>query len=203
VRHVVVDPAMRRAGVGRALMDVIAHRLRERGCSRWCLNVKESNVAARTLYERVGMKNAYESVGFKFPWSAAARLPRASDAVDVERVKPEDDAAIEARFDLPNGMLAGFRATPGQLLFALRERGTRAIVGFSRFAPGFPGSFPFRVSRTDLASVLLDTLPSHSHPEHDWLMLTVEDDADLVRAIEATGARTTMRLLHMRGDVPR
>jgi GNAT superfamily N-acetyltransferase len=202
IRHVVVDPAVRRGCVGRALMSVIGERLRVRGCTRWCLNVKDDNVAARALYERVGMTTAYESVAFKFLWAYVERLPRATTAAEIVVPQPEKDGAVETRFDLPRGMLAGFRATPGHMTFVLRDRDTGTLVGVTRFVPETRRAVPFRVVRPDLAAALLDALRPHARPGHESVTITVEDDAELARVIEATGAPVTMRLLHMRGEVP-
>jgi GNAT superfamily N-acetyltransferase len=44
----------RRAGLGRALVEVALERARERGCKRIELDVNEDNTAARALYEACG-----------------------------------------------------------------------------------------------------------------------------------------------------
>jgi ribosomal protein S18 acetylase RimI-like enzyme len=49
-----VDPAFRRRGIGRALMDAAAAEARKRGARRLTLRVLAPNTAARTLYERSG-----------------------------------------------------------------------------------------------------------------------------------------------------
>ena len=54
IAGIAVDPAFRRRGVGRALMDAAAAEARSRGARRLTLRVLAPNTAARTLYERSG-----------------------------------------------------------------------------------------------------------------------------------------------------
>lgn len=75
VRHLVVGPEARRSGVGRALMEAAAARFRAAGLVTWRLNVKPGNVAARRLYEAVGMRMQYESVALRLTWAVADALP--------------------------------------------------------------------------------------------------------------------------------
>ncbi|MBR6113574.1 MAG: ribosomal protein S18-alanine N-acetyltransferase [Oscillospiraceae bacterium] len=66
VGNIAVRPAYRRRGVGRALTEAMAAAARERGLAFLTLEVRESNLAARRLYERCGFrtegvrKNYYE-----------------------------------------------------------------------------------------------------------------------------------------------
>lgn len=52
ILNVGVDPAYRRQGVGKALVSAGLELLRSRGARQVFLEVRESNVAARALYER-------------------------------------------------------------------------------------------------------------------------------------------------------
>jgi ribosomal protein S18 acetylase RimI-like enzyme len=54
VNGIAVDPAWRRRGVGRALIDAAAAESRRRGARRLTLRVFEPNVGARRLYESAG-----------------------------------------------------------------------------------------------------------------------------------------------------
>ena len=54
VRNVVVDPAHRGRGLGRALMQLLAAELRAAGSTCWCLNVEPHNTAALRLYQSAG-----------------------------------------------------------------------------------------------------------------------------------------------------
>ena len=49
VRQIAVDSAVRRQGVGQALMAALRERFLQRGARRWCLNVKPNNWPARRL----------------------------------------------------------------------------------------------------------------------------------------------------------
>lgn len=53
-----VSPAARRSGCGAALVQAAIERASERGCRRIELDTKDTNAAARALYERLGFSNA-------------------------------------------------------------------------------------------------------------------------------------------------
>ena len=54
VTNVAVCPEYRRRGIARRLVDVLIEEARERGITRLHLEVRESNIAARALYESLG-----------------------------------------------------------------------------------------------------------------------------------------------------
>jgi ribosomal protein S18 acetylase RimI-like enzyme len=54
LEDVFVDPGARGRGLGRALVEAVIERARERGCRRVELDVNEANPAAIALYERLG-----------------------------------------------------------------------------------------------------------------------------------------------------
>lgn len=56
ITNVAVLPAFRRQGLARRLLTVLTVKAREQGVTRLQLEVRESNVAARTLYESLGFK---------------------------------------------------------------------------------------------------------------------------------------------------
>ena len=58
VDNVAVFPELRRAGVGRALMEALIARARERDAQFVTLEVRASNGAARSLYESLGFRKA-------------------------------------------------------------------------------------------------------------------------------------------------
>jgi len=60
VMHCATAESARRRGVGRAVMEALAERLRDEGCTRWSLNVKEENAAAIALYRRFGLEVAFK-----------------------------------------------------------------------------------------------------------------------------------------------
>ena len=53
-----VVPALRGRGIGRAVMDAVFARARERGCGHIELNTSTDDHAARALYEKLGFTNA-------------------------------------------------------------------------------------------------------------------------------------------------
>lgn len=58
VHDLVVLPAFRRRGVGRALLEHAAARARRDGCVKLTLEVREDNAPARALYARAGFGDA-------------------------------------------------------------------------------------------------------------------------------------------------
>lgn len=54
ILNLAVDPEFRRAGLGRALVELVVAEALERGLSQVTLEVRENNDAARTLYSALG-----------------------------------------------------------------------------------------------------------------------------------------------------
>ena len=63
VEDVYVDKPARGAGLGRALMEGVIDRARERGCRRMELDTNERNQAAIALYESLGFSGVANSYG--------------------------------------------------------------------------------------------------------------------------------------------
>jgi GNAT superfamily N-acetyltransferase len=202
VRHIVVDPARRGRGFGQALMLAVARRLREQGCAQWCLNVKPDNVVAIALYQGLGMVPQYHSTALRFDWSLVSGLPVAADAV-VRPVVPEDDAVLENTFGLAVGMLAHARAQEGRVIYAVvdQARGD-ALAGVAVFLLAFPGAFPFRVSRPELAGNLLLGLRPHALPSLSHMQVVAENDAELGRLLVERGASVRFEMVHLKGAIP-
>lgn len=80
VLNLAVDPARRRSGIGRRLLQLALTRFREGGAAEVFLEVRESNVAALELYGKegfavVGRRGEY----YRHPTEAALVLRRAPD----------------------------------------------------------------------------------------------------------------------------
>jgi ribosomal-protein-alanine N-acetyltransferase len=56
IENVVVDPKSRRMGIGGLLVQGVLQQARDRGASDVFLEVRESNVAARALYQHLGFR---------------------------------------------------------------------------------------------------------------------------------------------------
>lgn len=203
VRHVVVAPEARGRGAGRALMRASAERFRAAGCARWCLNVKVDNTRAITLYASVGMEKLYESTAMRLGWDVVSRLP-GEEGITARTIEPHEDAALEAAFRMPDGLIATNRARVGWVLLRLVDaaRPEEARVGFACFNPAFPGSFPFRVARPTLARPMLEAVRPYARPEDDVTNVVVEDDAATKHALVEAGAIVRMELLNMAGPIP-
>jgi ribosomal-protein-alanine N-acetyltransferase len=196
--HLITDAAHRRRGVGRALMDAIAERARADGFHRWMLNVKQDNVAARSLYERKGMRVVLTAVSMRVTWADAERLSEVHGVI-VRPLAVADDARFEAALPLQRGENAAFRALPERLL--LGAENASGPVGFAALDPTFPGASPFRVRAPEYARALLDAMQPMTLPGCDHLKLFVEGDPALEAALTAAGAEPVQLLLRMEGEI--
>ena len=197
VRNVVTDPGHRRRGVGRVLMQELERRARAAGATRWCLNVKPENVAARALYEEFGMTVAYAAVALRFAWEVVEKLP--ADPAETRSLEPAEDATVEARFELPRGLIEDARQRPRHHVIGVYS-GTDAL-GVACFSPGFPGAFPFRVARVGLARPLLEACRALALPELNYMQVVVEDDAALAATLIEHGAGVRTEIVHYRGEL--
>jgi len=214
VRHVVVAPEARRAGVGRALMRFVAAELRGTGRRRWCLNVKPHNVAALRLYESFGLEVRHEAAIVRMSWAlldglgpAASAQPasEAAPAVVVRALAAARFSLGEACFGLPRGQLDAV-ARQGRVLFEAvpASGGADAPVGLAAFDPGFPRAFPFRLrSGQSALAPMLHALRARALPVHDHVQLvfelTCEDERVAVARILEAGGTLRDRVLHLEG----
>ncbi len=194
VRHLVTAPDARRRGVGRALLRAV--RARATGAHTWCLNVKRGNTAALALYESEGLAIAWASSAFRFGGDALAgiALPATLRLRALER--PEEDDAVERAVGLRAGQLALGRARKREPL-AL-EDGV-ALGGAAVLDARFPGAFPFRLARTELAGPFVRLLADRAARDH--LFVTAEDQPDVAAALAAAGGALRFELFHMRGEL--
>jgi ribosomal-protein-alanine N-acetyltransferase len=65
--NLAVHPDHRRRGVGRALMDFLLDRAREKRGTKVFLEVRPSNQAALALYESMGFRRLYRRPGYYTP----------------------------------------------------------------------------------------------------------------------------------------
>lgn len=190
-----VAPGARGRGGGRALMDAVRTAAAHAGCTRWYLNVKRDNRSARRLYQRCGLEVEHDSWAMRIAWAQVDALVGDGEAA-ASTVQPADDDAIAARFCLDRQRLSLLRARSTTVLIALTARSE--LVGFAAFDSAFPGAYPFRVARPDLARPLFDACRVHAdRARFDYLHVTVEDDASLARALAAVGAQTSFELVQM------
>lgn len=192
VRHLIVAPEARRLGVGRALLEDVAWRLRAAGCTTWRLNVKPDNAPAIALYRALGMSREYRSNSLRVDWPVLERLP--ATTLQATLVEPADDAALEAAFSLPAGQVAHDRRT-GRVLLRVGP----PLVGFAAFNPDFPGSFPFRARSSEAARAILEAMRAHSRPGATYAGVVVENDDALAATLRAAGAVLRLEFDHYSG----
>jgi len=201
VRIIVVDPSARRRGIGRALMREAAERFRAAKCAAWCLNTFPHNAKAIALYESLGLRRVYISKALRLPWSIvdARRASGGSAGFRARPVEPADDERVEAATSLLPGQLADGRAN-GRVLRQL-EDDTGAVVGAAIFDPKFPGAYPFRVVRPELAWPLLAALRPDARPEDTIVNLVIEGQPEVADELLASGATLRLETQHMRGPL--
>lgn len=196
VTHVVVDPASRGRGAGRALLDAVRSRALAEGCKRWSLNVKHANRSAIRLYDRCGFAVDHDCWAMTTEWPCLMRLDGAPGTVPFVPIA-EDDAELAATLDLDAARLAVMRARPGEVLVGLREGGK--LVAFAAFDPAFPGIHPLRAARVELARPLFEALRPHA--KVDRVVLVVDRDVELRDALVGVGARVLYGLHRMSGGL--
>lgn len=188
VVHLVVDPQARGRGVGRALLEDVRGRVVAQQCLRWCLNVKQDNAAAIALYRRCGFATEHPGWAMRTTWANLATLPDAPEAVVTRTLDAADDALAGGSLGIEAERLALIRGRPGVVLLAAWEGTVPAAV--AAFDPAFPGVYPIRLARPELARSVLDALRPSAR--HDHVFITVERDAALFDRLRAGGAE----LLH-------
>ena len=80
ILNIAVSPEHRRKGVANALVSFVCERSREKNCDTLMLEVRESNISARALYEKhgfevVGRRKAY----YRTPTEDAILMDKKSD----------------------------------------------------------------------------------------------------------------------------
>ncbi len=202
VRHLVTAPEARRTGVGRALLAKVVELARGAGCTKWSLNVKPGNAPAIALYEATGLRRMHASHSLDLAWTMLDSAPVAAEtAVRAQDIVPEDDARVESAMRWADGQLATTRAVSGRVLKSL-ETTDGSVVGAAVFHPDFPGAYPFRVARPELAVVLLRALRPHARAGDTNLGIVVEGQPEVTDALLDLGARLKLDIVHMAGPLP-
>lgn len=198
VRHLVTAPEARRRGVGRALMGAIAELALGRSppCTSWCLNVRHDNTAAIALYEQMGMKAMFPTRALRVRWAIVDAAKKVQNAhIRARVIAPEEDARVEPPMRLLRGQLDVGRNQRGRVVLGLFD--DDVVLGAAVFDPSFPGAYPFRVARPELAFVLLEALRPYARAEDELLNVVVEDQPEVADVLVAAGATVKLDTLHM------
>jgi GNAT superfamily N-acetyltransferase len=199
LRQIVVDPAARRRGLGRALVAACQKQLRAQGARRLRLNVKEDNRGAIALYERAGLHPDFRSAALWMTHTARRRMPGSRAPLVVFTPGEVHDAEIEARFSLGEGQLAHLRSG-ADAVRAVRAAGAGPTLGVMRFSAAYPGAYPFCARHASAARALLGEI-EQIVPGAARYGLVVERDEALVTALCAAGAVLRFRMLQMAGPL--
>lgn len=197
LRLLITATGARRRGVGRTLMEAVRDVLRDAGCGTWTLNVLETNTAAVTLYEKMGLRRVLVSSALRVPWSAVDSMPEVAPV--ARAIAPGDDARVEAELGLSPGILALRRSQGGRSLLLVEEGGH--AVAACAFDPSFPGAQPFFAPRLDLAIALLRAMKPHARPDHSFAFVSLDGQEDVARALVAHGAVLRFHTMRMRGPI--
>lgn len=203
IRNVVSDPRLRGRGHGRALMVESMRLGREKGASRWCLNVKEDNVPAIALYRSLGLQVTWRHHLLRWPWAELSLLPKDS-AISARPVPPKEDEVAETAWSLPRGLLAARRAA-GFLVLGVDD--AEGSVGLAAFDPGHPGAFPFRARDVPAARALFEGMVPARRPldgeawRNTMIQFAAENNEPLAEAFMALGAERLFVILHMKGEL--
>jgi GNAT superfamily N-acetyltransferase len=169
--QLVVEPQHRRSGIARRLLFEAGDRLRAAGCDRWQLNVKRNNVAAYTLYERVGFTYASTCAWITIEPSGVASLPRGGEFT-ARPLDPALDTAAEAWFGLRSGELAWCRSLGTSLVHEVVDAADEP-VGLGVFVTGTRFVTPLRVREVRALAPLIASFPEPGLK----IRLAVEDAA--------------------------
>lgn len=196
VRQLVSDPAVRRQGVGRALLEAFLDSLRAQRFERWRLNVKPENVQAVTLYRSLGLEVVHESVALDFPWEWLEQRGEREPTARVREPEPHEYERLEAALGVPPGLIAGKSMAADTFVRVIEDDGPR---GLGVFDTSFPGCFPFRAESFTYAVQLLRALqPLASQPQ---MRIVLEGAPELDASFLAAGATAHLRFVHMAGPV--
>lgn len=200
VRHIVVVPRYHGQRIGQRLMERVAELMREHGISRWALNVKPENTSAIRLYERMGMRPQWTSQALRFDWALTERLP-AGARLSAFAIEPARDADVEAATQLSPGQLARLRRVRDNVLIAIEDATSGAIVGAAVFAPKFPGAYPFRAASPAVARALLEALQPFACAEPPYMQAVIEGQPELAAALRDAGALLRLDIVHYKGQL--
>ena len=64
ILNIAVSPKFRRQGIAEKLISYVTQRAAEQGCDKLMLEVRESNLAARALYEKLGFYSVGRRKGY-------------------------------------------------------------------------------------------------------------------------------------------
>lgn len=203
VRHLVTAPEARRRGVGRALLEAVLERARAASpsCTSWCLNVKPENRAAVALYESMGLVRRFASKAIRVEWFIVDGRRTLHDAsIAVRIIAPEEDARVEPAMNLMRGELATTgRAREGRVVLGLFDGDTP--LGAAVFNPHYPGAYPFRAARPELALVLLAAIRPYARPTDEWIQVVCEDQPSVADALLAAGATLVLDIVNMSSTI--
>ena len=195
VRQVVVAPEFRKRGVGKQLMAAVAAKLRAAGCTEWRLEVRADNAPAIALYRASGMRPLRDLHLVRMTREVCERFAAGARHAVVP-VTPEDDARLEAAFDLGGGQLHRWRTFRPQC--PIVRIGFHALTQINRELAADHGLlFPFEAPDAETAAQLVAEAVPNMPAEYELQVSRPE----LHRALLAAGARPDEHLIEFTGQL--
>lgn len=152
VGNMIVDPALRRRGIGSAILDAVLEFLDEHRCTRLELSATDEG---RPLYARAGFAPTEPGVSAVLPRVAAIAHGEGADLTDAGPGALDELAAYDApRFGGDRSpLLATMLADPERPLVVARHAG--ALVGWSWLRPEAERVGPLVADTPDFATELV------------------------------------------------
>lgn len=197
VRQIAVAPEFRKHGVGKQLMAAVAAKLRAAGCTDWRLEVRAENAAAIALYRAAGMQPLRDVHTVRMGRDVCEHFAGSrSGRFATTAVLPDDDARLEAAFDLGAGQIHRWRT--------FRPHSPIVRIGFDaltqihrEFAADHGWLFPFEAPDPDTAAHLLAEALPNMPAEYEVQIARPE----LHLALLAAGARPEAHLIEFTGQL--
>jgi hypothetical protein len=161
--------------------------------------VRQENAAGIALYRAVGMDVIRELVSMRMTAEQArAFAATRSGSLRVEDVRPEEDAAIEARWDLGRGQLTRWRRARGPNARLLKIA-DRALAQYTPdFAPEWGLVFPlYAIDRGHAAAIFGAVTEMEMSPVIEMQF----PDGVVAQALQRAGASVLERLYEMGGPI--
>lgn len=180
--QLVVSPTYRRGGIGRLLMERVAARFVAMGCNQWQLNVKRGNVAARALYDAMGLRRVGSCAWISLNPDAIRTLPFMP--CSVRPIAPASFTSLERSFELLPGQLRWSLGQAGMLHEVVDAAGE--VIGFGVYLQATRFVVPLRLRRPEALAPLLASFPDAV--EQGARIGVEDDDALAVLALGCGGS---------------
>jgi RimJ/RimL family protein N-acetyltransferase len=194
IGRVGVARSHQRQGYGKVLMDyAIDWFKKERDIKTVHLYTQDYNVASQSLYRRYGFDVTGTTWSYVVPFSGLE--PKGN--FKCQEIKQEEIELVSEMFpSLPAAQISKLLENPRQLVLTLKNN-EGVIVGAARFAPSFPGCFPFEITSVDCFDDFISGIKELTPSEFDQMRSTFTDNEELAELCGERGYHLHHRLYRM------